>query len=647
MNKVTTRKPNGGGQLLDSHLVGAVMPNAAMLIAYDGLATSLMLADGRCYIYSPNSILTIDGGIVLPATGKGSGQWIGQINGYIDVKLWYQAKGDSLRVAANLVTDDSVAIQKAINYARSAGQTSENYSRTVILITPGNEFQINSCLDFTNANGIFLHGGGGRYQNAVLRGNTGGLMIDLSGSTMCGLSNLSLASYNGTSNPSTRGVLFALTKNAPNQATAGSQKGGLDATIHNVSIQLANLPSANNGIGTIPVINCRSEEFSATDIYTLGNAGFIFTNRLDLLSTTGYNYTIGSDFAPLQDDNSGSMGNINIKGQVRCWERLSPAFLMNGINGLDFHGYIGRPTVTSPQTGLNFESAFVFCQQTFGVNIRATIEGFSRVVDFRNNLENVNIVATVANQSAPNTEVIKVDPNNMVVRNLNVDIGFGNPPEMANRFLIYCSDPNNGNSPISTAIINSTITCSSWADNTLAIPGNLLKNTTNTTFYTGQPFEVQAGWVKQLFRNPVSAGTLGAASNAQIMRIRRADRNTRSTGNAGSYSIRVYGTVTCGSPDSGARAMITFESLISYVHVLNTTQATTNVNTTIKGTVTTNSGGINITSVTPSLDISDPINYAVKILPTVSGANTGEPIVVDAAIEVLSDFSVNRTIIFV
>lgn len=79
---------------------------------------------GGVFVYNSSSSATDDGGSVIAPT-SGSGRWLRSIQGPANVRYW-GAKGDG-------ATDDSVAIQAALNYVHAAGGG-------VVLLPPGNFF---------------------------------------------------------------------------------------------------------------------------------------------------------------------------------------------------------------------------------------------------------------------------------------------------------------------------------------------------------------------------------------------------------------------------------------------------------------------------------------------------------------------------
>lgn len=101
---------------------------------------------------APGTYVDDNGAIIIPNGGDGSGAWIRQYNGYINV-LWFGAKRDG-------VTDDAAAIQAAIDFANP--DFNSGYGSTVFLpkaINNGtNAYLIGSTLEVPPA--IILKGEG-------------------------------------------------------------------------------------------------------------------------------------------------------------------------------------------------------------------------------------------------------------------------------------------------------------------------------------------------------------------------------------------------------------------------------------------------------------------------------------------------------
>ncbi|MCW3120359.1 MAG: autotransporter adhesin [Chitinophagaceae bacterium] len=133
---------------------GITLSSISQLQEYSGLANRLIINDvnrGGIFLYTESA--TPDYGLSFPAAGKGSGCWVRQFTGAINIK-WYGAKGDG-------ITIDNVAIQKAFTnggkifvpksssfYAIDFSELTASYqnvfnlkSNTTIEFQPGAEFR--------------------------------------------------------------------------------------------------------------------------------------------------------------------------------------------------------------------------------------------------------------------------------------------------------------------------------------------------------------------------------------------------------------------------------------------------------------------------------------------------------------------------
>lgn len=398
-------------------------------------------------------------------------------DGIINVK-WFGAVGQAGP------TDDTPSIQRAIDYAKSIVTAyGTNIYKATVLIPPGH-YRLKKTLDATRTNGLLIKGDGGRFSGSSLVGNTGGLMIDFTGSTLSGCENLFLESFGNEENPSTIGVQFAL-----NMPTTNAAEGGTGCTIKNCIILLPDMPSANNGIGTIGLINCRAEEFAATDCRMTANIGCIFSYKNDLIDA-GLPFTVSSAYTTLATG-PGSMGVIDFGGQaaVHNYGKAQPALILNATNSFRFHGYISRVTTTGGG-GTNEAAILVSGPVTYNLTINSTVESFAQLLRIRGQLLNSTINGVVANQinntssfptGTTRHPVIDFTGGDKIQGN-KFSISFGNgPAEISGRYLLY-----GGNG---TQLLNNEIICPQWTDNTLAVNTTILNNIQNTSFKTAQPFE--------------------------------------------------------------------------------------------------------------------------------------------------------------
>ena len=168
-----------------------------------------------------------------------------KLNDYlIDIKD-FGAKGDG-------ATDDSAAIQAAINCVSSAG------GGTVFF--PSGQYLVNTTLNLTifapqpptavkflGTSPVTTHDSA-----CTILANTGGILFDCTGSGQLQFENFHVeCKGRNVRNPST--IAFVFQRNSPLEASYNQ--------LSNVSVDMTSIPSANNGYGTVAVYNYSSELF--------------------------------------------------------------------------------------------------------------------------------------------------------------------------------------------------------------------------------------------------------------------------------------------------------------------------------------------------------------------------------------------------
>lgn len=557
------------------------------------------------------------GTILVTRTGK---RYKRIFNSDIDVK-WFGAKGDGK-------TDDKLAIQNTINYTKTlAAKAGGAYRFTIVF--PSGFYYISESINITNSNGIWLKGSSGKYINTGFIGDTGGVIFDFSGSTMSGCEGFTFLSMNGNAKRSTIGVLFALT-----------DKGGLNCSIKNCYFKLEDNPTANNGFGTIGILNIRSEEFSASDCVINANTPVILSNKANLLDT-GIDYLAKSNYTEIEA-RPGSMGVANFDGQMslQAIEKRCPALVLNGINTVNFVGYIGR---TSQNIGVD-TPAILCSQSTSNLTVNATIENYSAVMSIKTSLHHSNINIISANVS-DNRKPLFNFTGASLVDGLTLKVHLPIHNEQNNRYLLYHSPVENGNSPAKTRIINSDIYCQDIIDNRYVISPNLLKLSENTRFNTNQPFSKEAGIVKQLFNHKVSCGKAGSIKSAIALRFSQCDKTDSNKNNAGFYSIQIEGVIRAGGYSAGGSCTQRFIATItvSQSHNGNRDAPSYTINLLSKSQVTQTY--LDISNVSVSIAFSNGIGI-VEVKPTISGEGLGEDVFYQGIASISTDFMVNDTIIF-
>ena len=519
--------------------------------------------------------------------------------------------------------DDSVAIQKAVDYAKTLkANPFAPYLATVYF--PAGYYLINSSINLTGASGIWLVGDGGPYLNTIILGNTSNrAMFDFSGSSQSGCENFTFLP-SGASTPSTLGVQFALTST-----------GGLNCGIKRCYFQLTDVAAANGGFGSIGVLNVRSEEFYIHECLIRANTPLVMSYA-STITYTSTNYTASSAYQILSSG-TGSMGVTSINGtSLQTLEKRQPGMVLNGTNSLNFQGYISRLSVSN---GTN-ETAILCLNSTTNMKIHATIESFSRLLQVRDTgfgSNELNIVT--ANATTPTTELI--DVTNCIVVGLKARISIAT--DQANRIVLYHAPANGGTQQAAGYVQNSEITCFDIPNNRTIISPSLLKRSSNITFNTGQPFEKKRGRINQLTNNRISAGTLGAITTAIIFQFLEARIANVMANNSGFYRININGIVKAGGYGSGAAATLCFEAQIVVNQRFDGVLDPLSITIVILDQSVTNPAYLNINNLSLDLTFANGVG-SVTLTPKVSGSGTGEVIYYDGYAEIQSDFFINDPI---
>ncbi|GAB2520322.1 glycosyl hydrolase family 28-related protein [Spirosoma aerophilum] len=531
----------------------------------------------------------------------------------------YNAKGDGL-------TDDSTSIQQAINFAKSLS-TGTNGAYRATIYFPAGRYLVNTSINVTNTDGIWLLGDGGSFLNTTILGNTGNRAIfDFSGSSYSGCENFYFVSPSGSpANTSTLGVQFALTTN-----------GGLNCGIKKCHIQFNDNASANGGLGCIGILNIRSEEFYIHECLVRSNSPLILSYTANVV-ISGANYNATSAYQTLASG-TGSMGVVSINGtSLQSIEKRQPALILIGTNSINFQGYLGR---ASSNAGTN-ETAVLCTTSTTNLKIHGTIESFSRFVKVAENsgFENCDFDIVMANSSSPTTELI--DVTNCITAGLKARISLPVPSER-NRIVLYHAPAGGGNQQAAGYAINSEITCFAISDNQLIISANLLRRSTNISLNTSAPFEKRNGRLKLLTNNTPVIGVVGSLTSLTIFRFKEA-RLTSISNNSGYYRLWIDGVLKAGGYGSGKAATLCFQAQIVVNQRYDGILDPLSITVIILDQSVTDPAYLNINGLTLDLTFSNNIG-SVLLTPRVSGSGTGEPVYYEGFTELQSDFFVNDPI---
>lgn len=536
-------------------------------------------------------------------------------------------KDSQFGALGNGQVDDTAAIQRAVNYARSLSFPTGGGAYRVSIFFPAGFYYITVPIDLTNTNGIWLLGDGGPYLNTNILGNTSGAIFDFSGSSLSGCENfLFVSSIGSGSVRSTTGVQFALTAN-----------GGLNCGIRNCSFQMEDYPTANNGFGSIGILNVRAEEFFVNECLVRANSPIVMSNSVSVAGQ-GVNFTATSRYQALAQG-TGSMGDTNIQAtSLQTYEKRQPAMVLNGTNSLSFQGYLSRSTATN---GTN-ETAIYCNQYTTNLRIFAIIESFSRVLRVTNSgfeANEFNIVSSSV--TSPGTEVI--DFTGCYVKGFKLQLSLPVLAERDNRYVIYHAPSTDPNQQAAGAISNSEISCYDINSNQYIITANYLKKSENVLFNTSRPFEKKGGRIRQLSNVSVTTGTIGVPASTTIFRFTQADNFASPNGRGGYYRVIIDGVMRAGSYGSSGTAILSFQAQILINQNYLGSQDSPAISILTFARSATDPSYISVTGVSVSVSFANNIG-TITILPRVAGRGTTEPVNYDGTAELQSDFLVNGSI---
>lgn len=196
---------------------------------------------GGQFYYDASSSTADNGGTVFAPTA-GSGRWKRIYSGTEINVRWFGAKG-------NGVDDDTVAIQAAINLDFSVYLPRGRYRTT---------FPLDLTANFPIQKTVRGDGWDPNNSGSIIYAETGGVAVDCTATYNLTLRDLSIVSQ-GRTNPATIGVLYA-------RAAPPGREYCNQGTLHNVFMDMAASPSANNGLGSIGIYNIAAEMHQYTNV---------------------------------------------------------------------------------------------------------------------------------------------------------------------------------------------------------------------------------------------------------------------------------------------------------------------------------------------------------------------------------------------
>lgn len=272
---------------------------------------------------------------------------------------WWGAVGDG-------VADDTDAVQSAVG------------SGAVVVALRSGRYRITRPLDVTNRwEGLTVKGSGMGEAGSVLVGDTGGIVVDATGTRYLHLEDLQIAA--GNDRPSTVGILYARSHEV--QFVEFN-------SLERVRVTLPSLPDSNDGNGTVAVYNNAAELWRAYHVYLMADTPMVFT---------GYNvYGVHSDYVRQFPDYS-SMSECSIEGSSTLHAFNGPALLFDNALAIKINNaYLTR----SGDSPTRFPYALKFASfWACTVDYSGHIEGFRRFVHSVGNLRDCRLRATIYPES--------------------------------------------------------------------------------------------------------------------------------------------------------------------------------------------------------------------------------------------------------
>ena len=245
-------------------------------------------------------------------------------------------------------SDWSGAINKSINFAA-------NNCRTVFL--GPRVYNVNSTVDLTSTPqgqraGMKLMGAlrSTQYERGTaLLGNTGPGNPILETTDTDGIQAVNLALRSGKKNPSTIGLL---------QARGTGTGWGGDHVYENLYVNMGSAPAANDGVGTIGVVNLAGEETRYENLQVWANLPVVLTWDRSFMVTnpgmdrTSRHFLLKSPAGlPLAERASSTVYAFTGLGRLIALDHVSPCVLMNAAGTVDLgHTFMQRRDA-NPATG--------------------------------------------------------------------------------------------------------------------------------------------------------------------------------------------------------------------------------------------------------------------------------------------------------
>ncbi len=584
--------------------------------------------------YDPNDTTTLDDGKMCIVTGNGK-RFKRLIEGNIVDVRWFGALGTA---------NDSPTLQAAVDWVKALLLNGGPARYTVMV--PLGSYLLKTPINCTYTNGLWISGVQGRYLKSSLFGETNGIILDFTGSSSSGCSSLQFytSSPTGSNTPSTIGVMFGL-----------GVTNGLYTGISDCWFDMHTNAAANGGMGTICVLNIRSEETYVRECMLKGNSPLVFSNT-STLTTRNAAVTFTSSFgAGLATGGSGSMGVIDVTGTtINAYDHVGHGITSYGTNALRFHGYI-HGEYHSGSVGNEF-AAIGFYNSNLSNSLSGTIEGYPTAIfmgtDAKLNGSTVqfNLANLVVNTEPGVYVSAGVGGLPTAFVNCRIGVVYANgTAEQSGRYFVYTPPVNGGNSPATAYATDTDFISPAFSDITKFMSMNLIRNLNGRCrLVSGQPSTSENDWITldvKLPRTFATQGNLVGVFGTNVARFLQCDKATTTSGNAGRYIVRIKGVMRVGDYNSTNQLTAEFESFITVQQQADGTKQTTKSETYVRNQVTSSSSYSYLTSITANVVFSGPFGI-IQITPVFTGTGTSETVTYTGDVSIFADFAVNKTLIF-
>lgn len=437
------------------------------------------------------------------------------------------------------VADSSAAIQAAIDACAAGGPSGQPGGQVFF---PRGTYLVNTPINLTSSNSVLraytqLVGEG---NGTVIKGNTGGRLFDCVGTNFLMFRDFYVVADGN--NPST--IIFQLAR------STGTWNFCHHNRIVNVTVNIPSIHTANNGFGTIGLVNVEGEDFTAHDFYSSANSPIVLLRAPAadvLLNLTSY--------VPI-DTVGVSFGQQTFSGKtlMQAWNAWCPPLHIDAVNTCTFenaHWAGGTSPWDSDTTGTWEYAIRTGASNPISTcNFYGLVESHKKFLFAQANIENCVIDVLVAGYSATSgDQLINIQANALLQSNVSMFHG-----DVARRPLIT------GTGLISNCTLSGYNT-SDTLETTLAVQA------LNTEYSNDRVFVKYGRWTqeKKIATVPITVNTPGVV----VVSINLP--TVTPNNNAGYVSVTLEGVLTTFGvkTQSAAPSVARFTSYIDLVSDLN------------------------------------------------------------------------------